>query len=490
MHSKEIINFVYGAKANQMKRILLKITLFLLCVDGFAQQAFNNKGNLQIHTGTSITVFGSFTNTSSGTLINNGNLYVKGNITNDQSSMTAGTGNLFLNGSSAQSIDGSQTFKTYNLETNNSAGITLNNDLSVSGTHTFTSGLITSSSIPNYLIYESGSSHTGSGDTKHVNGWVKKVGNGNFTFPVGDATYLRDISISNLSGNSEFNCSYYTPTSNTNNLANPIVKVKGNEYWQLDKVSGGTAQVTLNWDHSKVAMDNVQLGNIVAGLYTGGLWTDLGGSASGNVTTTGTITSSSTGTFGPFTFGYKSFPVPLKLLSFSAVRRTGISYLNWVTENEYNVDHFDVQRSYDGRVFTSIGTMAARNSSSTESYDFEDHSSLSGLAYYRIRSVDIDGKFSYSRIVVLYENDINHSGFTVLNPARSFITILNKSAVEGVYHYRLYTSVGQVVTSGILNMSAGGGAVLPLPQSIATGTYFIDLSNDRTQYRQKVLVEK
>lgn len=473
-----------------MKITAIQIVILLFGIETFAQQAVSNSGNLQIYSGASFSGFGNFTNNSSGILVNNGNLYVKGNITNDQSSMAAGTGTLFLNGSSAQSVAGSQAFKTYNLETNNSAGISLDNDLSVSGAHTFTAGLITSSSIPNYLIYESGSSHSGSSDSKHVNGWVKKIGNSNFIFPVGDASYLRTIDISNLSSSSEFNCRYYTPTSNTNNLADPIVKVKGNEYWQLDKVSGGTAQVTLNWDHSKVAMDNVQLGNIVSGLYTGGLWTDMGGAASGNVTTTGTITSNATGTFGPFTLGYKSFPVPLKLLSFSAVRRTGTSYLNWVTENEYNVDHFDVQRSYDGISFINIGNVNARNSNSREVYYFDDHSALNGLAYYRIKSVDIDAKFSYSRIVIVYENDIINSGFSVLNPARNFITILNKSMAEGVYNYRLYNAGGQMVASGTLSMSAGGGAALPLPLSISAGTYFIDLSNDRTQFRQKVLIEK
>jgi len=47
---------------------------------------------------------------------------------------------LYLNGTSAQSISGTQAFKTLNFVSNNSAGITLNNDLSVSGIHTFYRG--------------------------------------------------------------------------------------------------------------------------------------------------------------------------------------------------------------------------------------------------------------------------------------------------------------------------------------------------------------
>ena len=473
-----------------MKNIF--ITIIFVAIGGVvkAQQAFTNNGNLQIHPGAMVTGFGNFTNNSSAALINNGSFYVKGNITNDQASMAVGTGTLYLNGGSAQSLGGSQPFKTYNLESDNSSGITLNIDLSVSGVHTFTSGMIATSSTPNYMIYEAGSSYTGDNDSRHVDGWVKKMGNTNFTFPVGDATYERVIAISNLSSGSEFNCRYYTPTSNIYNLFSPIVQVKANEYWQLNHISGGTAQVTLNWDHSKVAMDNILIADILSSLYTGGNWTSTGGSASGNVTTTGTITSNSTGTFGPFTLGYKSFPVPLKLLSFTAVRRSGTSYLTWVTENEYNVDHFDVQRSNDGNIFASIGNTAARNSGSKETYNFEDHSALQGIGYYRIRSVDVDGKFSYSRIAAVSENDLLAGSFKILNPVSSGITVINKSGRSGLFDYKLYNNAGQLICTGKVNMEDNGGALLPLPASIAAGIYILDIHNSEIKFRQKVLVQQ
>ncbi len=475
-----------------MKRKL--IILFFLALSGstMAQNAMNNNGNLQIHSGTSITAFGSVTNASSGVLVNNASFYVKGNLTNDQASMAVGTGTLYLNGTSAQTVNGAQTFKTNNLETNNSAGFTLNNNLSVSGTHTFASGLIASSATPNYLVYEAGSSHTGSTDSRHVTGWVKKHGNTAFTFPVGDATYQRTAAISNLSASSEINCFYNTPTSNTINLFSPLAKVKANEYWQIDKVSGGTAQITLNWDHSKMAMDNVLLADIVVGHYTGGNWTDAGGagSATGNVTTTGSITSTAVSSFSPFTIGYRSFPVPLKLISFTAERRSGISYLRWITDNEQNVSHFDVQRSFNAVNYSSIGDVAARNSGFRDQYNFEDPSYFKGFAWYRIRSVDIDGKFSYSRIAVVSEADLQSGSFVVMNPVRTAITVFNKTGEDGVFDYRLFNSAGQLKLRGNVSMVSNGGAVLSLPAQTAAGIYILELVNEKTQFRQKLLVEK
>ena len=473
-----------------MKKSVIQSMLLFLGFYTNAQQAFTNSGNLQIHPGASVSGAGNFTNNSTGVLVNNGNLYVKGNISNDQSSMSAGTGTLYLNGTTAQSVNGSQTFKTYNLETNNSTGITLNVDLSLSGVHTFTSGLINTSVTPDFLIYEAGSSYTGDNDSRHVNGWVKKSGNSNFTFPVGDASYERVVAISSLSAASVFNCNYNTPTNNTINLFSPLAMVKANEYWQLDKISGGTAQVTLNWDHSKVAMDNVLITDILSSQYIAGNWTSTGGSASGNVTTTGTITSNAISTFGPMTLGYTSYPVPLKLISFNAVRVSGTSFLKWVTENEQNVDHHDVQRSYDAVLFTTIGNVPARNSGTRETYDFEDHSALNGIAYYRIKSVDIDGKISYSRIAAVSEYDQWSSTFVVLNPARNVITILNKSGENGPFDYFLYNTGGQLLLKGSTNMGINGGAALPLPQPTPAGIYVLELRNDKIHFRQKILVER
>jgi len=137
-----------------MQRIILLITLFLFCGYTNAQNIITNNGNLQIHTGASVSGFGSFNNTSTAALVNNGNLYIKGDISNSQSSMATGTGILYLNGTSAQSLNGTQPFKTFDLVSDNSAGIIINNNLSVSGAHSFTNGIITTSAAPNYLVYE------------------------------------------------------------------------------------------------------------------------------------------------------------------------------------------------------------------------------------------------------------------------------------------------------------------------------------------------
>jgi hypothetical protein len=473
-----------------MKKYTGLLVLILLYKITIAQTAAVNTGTLFFTGSGDIFYAGSdFTNSSTALLTNNGSLYVRGNLINNQSLMAVGTGTLYLNGTLAQSVSGTQSFKTYHLNTNNTAGITLNNNLSISGAHTFANGLIVTSATPNYLIYEAGSSYSGAADVRHVNGWVKKNGNTNFTFPVGDGNYLRTAGVTNLSAISEINCHYYTPTANIYNLTAPLVQVNPREYWQIDKISGGTAEIALNWDNSKVTFDNVILTDIRVAHYTGSSWQSAGGTASGNTLTTGNITSGAVNTFSPFTFGYETFPLPLTLISFTGERKTGASYLKWITGNEQGVDHFEIQRSYDGLTFVTIGHIAARNTSRQEQYNYEDRSPLQGIAYYRIKSVDTDNKFSYTKIVAVTENQFSNNSFLVMNPARSIITVFNKSGYYGQFDYRLFNAGGQLVLRGNVNMPLNGSAVLPVPSQSA-GMYVLELSNNRTQFRLKILIAK
>ena len=474
-------------------KIVFILTALFVSLASSAQTDLTNTGTLKLSGNTdTLYITGAFTNSSSASLTNNGHLFVKQNLSNDQASMTVGTGKLYLNGSSAQTVSGSQIFKTYDFVSNNSAGITLNNDLSVTGTHTFSAGLIATSATPNYLVYEAGSSYTGDGDSKHVNGWVKKYGSTDFIFPVGDATYERTIALINLSLSSEFNCKYITPTPNIYSLQGPIVSVDPNEYWDFKKVSGGTAQVALNWNNAKVHFPNWLVSDIRAAFYTGGLWTDAGGggTATGTTTTTGAVTSSAQSTFVPFTFGSTSFPLPIKLVDFSAEKRTGYVLLKWTVDNEFNADHYEVERSSDATHFSTIGTQTALNLLYTHQYTLEDHNPFSGIVYYRLKSIDNDGKYSYSKIIAVADNSILGNGkIIVLNPAHSSITILNKTIQSGDFNYQLLNISGQLVQKGIINMQANGITVLPVNSITPAGTYMLDIRKGESLTRTKVLLQ-
>ena len=472
-----------------MKKKILHIAFLLFCVYTNAQQAITNRGNLQIYTGASVSGFGNFTNTSTAAFVNNGNLHVKGHLINDQAAMTTGTGTLYLDGTSLQIVAGSQAFKTYHLNTNNGGGITLNNNLSVSGIHTFTNGVITTSATPNYLIYEAGSSYTGDGDTKHVNGWVKKTGSTNFIFPVGNGTVERVIALNSLSVSSEFNVRYLANTPNITQRQAPIWSVDNVEYWSVQKASGGTASVAMNWNYSKVYFPNYIVADIRVAGYNGSLWTDNGGSATGNAATTGTITSSSISSFNLFTFGSVSYVLPLALISFNATRNDNYTLITWTTERENNTDHFVVERSDNGSSFYAISQLAARNSGATEQYTIRDNAPINHIAYYRLRSVDKEGKEILSRIVSVKVFSPDNLLTLLINPVHDQISLAASSQLKGIFNYSIRTINGQLIQEGKLIIQNGGQYTILLKRIQEAGTYTLEVSNGLQRFSYKLMIQ-
>src|SRR5262249_23380244 len=146
------------------------------------------------------------------------------------------------------------------------------------------------------------------------------------------------------SATGEFNVRYNgSKTPNHTSLYNPLVLVDTFEYWTINRVSGGSAQVTMNWDVSKVPFPLFMLSDIRASYYDGVFWRGIGGTGSGSVLTSGSVTSNSTNIFNTnFVIGSISFLLPIKIISFGASRANGYTRINYTVGSELNVDRYEV----------------------------------------------------------------------------------------------------------------------------------------------------
>ncbi len=98
-------------------------------------------------------------------------------------------------------------------------------------------------------------------------------------------------------------------------------------------------------------------------------------------------------------------PLPIKLISFNAKAQESQVQLNWQTSSEINSAGFEIERSENGKEFNRIGYVKteANNGKSVEklSYEFTDseiRNHNSEMLYYRLKQLDLDGKFEYSPI--------------------------------------------------------------------------------------------
>ena len=469
-----------------MKRSITILSILFTCMFAHAQNQVPvyNSGVLFIAADT-VTMGFEFTNANAANLTNNGILEIKGDINNYQTMTNGGTGVLILNGDASQNINGTAAFRTNNLITNNNEGVYLNNELKVAGNHIFQNGMITTADAAAFLTYESNANYTNATDAKHVNGWVKKMGNTAFTFPVGNASLLRDITIQNLSTTAEFKCRYNAMTPNPTQTALPIVLVNNFEYWNLDRISGGTAKVLINWNNAKVTCPPYTLNEIRVVQYNNGLWTSRGGTATGNVLSTGTVLSDVTDNFGMVTFGSTNWFLEKGNISLTGTRTAGTSKIQWQYKGDNQPVAYEIERSNDGVTFTSLAKVSA--TANTNTYNFVDTKPVTTETFwYRIKGIAANGNGLYSTVITLNEQQTGLKVTTVATNKTIHVTA--HGSLAGNYHYTVVNMNGQLMQQG--NITANNGAIVPIAMPSAnTGNYVLLLENAGVRKATKIFVQ-
>ncbi len=117
--------------------------------------------------------------------------------------------------------------------------------------------------------------------------------------------------------------------------------------------------------------------------------------------------------FGPSSGGGVGLPVTWA--GFDASVQTDFTELIWHTASEQNTSHFEVEASEDGKNFKTISEniVAAGNSASLLSYSYRDMD-LAPIKYYRLRQVDMESSFEYSKIIVAKRTQEASQNFEVI----------------------------------------------------------------------------
>ncbi|MBC8046635.1 MAG: T9SS type A sorting domain-containing protein [Fimbriimonadaceae bacterium] len=135
-------------------------------------------------------------------------------------------------------------------------------------------------------------------------------------------------------------------------------------------------------------------------------------------------TSSTTAYTGTISTDCNDIILPISLLQFTALTYNETIILKWTTSTELNSDHFIIERSNDMYAFESIGNInAAVNSNNIQEYMFTDDAPHTGINYYRLKQVDINGDYTYSDIVYQKINDGPNSFHVFPNPVSSSLNI-------------------------------------------------------------------
>ena len=101
--------------------------------------------------------------------------------------------------------------------------------------------------------------------------------------------------------------------------------------------------------------------------------------------------------------------LPVNLISFNGVETIDGNLLDWITSGEKNNDHFEIERSNDGKIFSVIGNKeGAGNFNEIKKYTFLDELPFKGGNYYRLVQYDFNGEFTRSAIVTINNNQYSY----------------------------------------------------------------------------------
>ena len=176
--------------------------------------------------------------------------------------------------------------------------------------------------------------------------------------------------------------------------------------------------------------------------------------------------------------------LPVTLLSFTANRFNETALLKWAATFESSFRTFDVQRSTDGITFNSIGNVTGRN---LVNYSFTDGNlPKSSVVYYRLKMIDVDGKFTTSKTVSI-KLDNNFSNASVYpNPSFGKLTFKLDKALANTGILRITDITGRIVkTQEVLKAETNINVNVTGLQS---GRYFISISNQSTVINQSFVV--
>lgn len=241
-------------------------------------------------------------------------------------------------------------------------------------------------------------------------------------------------------------------------------------------------------DHGGIDTSATEIMTTVQYVNTSSMIFRLGATTTGSVTNANRMYSV---WFKNFAYAAPISTLPVKLTAFTASLNKNTVNLKWETASEINVSHFEIERSTDGVNFSEAGLVFAfGNSTDKMNYSFSDNVSAlrQPVVYYRLRSVDNDGKneLSETRIIRLAAEENTLSLLTYPNPVQNELRVtLPASWQNKPVQIEIYQTNGQSAARKS-SQSASQTETLNLSQ-LSPGIYFVRASSNGQIAQQKIV---
>lgn len=453
-----------------MIRYLISAILTFMILPAFSQDVLyiGNGADVSITSGATITVQGGINAVNGSSILNNGVIYFTNNSISNQSNWTDGNASgVFTSGSNGMvtfqsvnghAITGNTVFPSVTLDA--AGGATISNDISIANNLLLKNGkfntgiykIIIPNNIPDAVQADVS-------NTNYTNSWVNgnlqrsiTANTGLYDFPVGNNSQgnLLQFLNNNITGTSSLTASFAPKPGSDAGLivtenGTPYTMVNDGGVWYLDAATAATAgNYALQLYFTGFAgLANNQFGILRRNDASSNAadWVVPAGSAleapngAGRNVSDGYARRKNMTTFSQLGIGMSAMALPVTLIDFFAVRDNQTTVkLNWSTATEINNKGFEIEKRYENEnQFSAKDFVASKatdgNSQVILNYIYQDINSFSGVTYYRLKQIDMDGNFVYSAIKAIKGIDGATVDVTLMpNPNRGQFTILISGA--------------------------------------------------------------
>ena len=181
-----------------------------------------------------------------------------------------------------------------------------------------------------------------------------------------------------------------------------------------------------------------------------------------------------------------ALPVNINYLKVTKLNNNNAE-IDWETQQEINSQSFEIQKSTDGTNFSPIGSITAKgNSQSKTSYSFIDHSPVAGKNYYRLKEMDVDGKFTLSNIISV-DLSITGNHFKIISyPGKKYFGVIKNDNIDfSEATIIVRNTAGQtIIKQSLLNINS---QMVSSPL-LASGIYFATIFDGRETHTEKVVI--
>jgi hypothetical protein len=180
--------------------------------------------------------------------------------------------------------------------------------------------------------------------------------------------------------------------------------------------------------------------------------------------------------------------LPVNLVSFQGnINKNNKVTLQWRVEKNETTNRFEVERSYDGIEFKTIGLVFASEKNNIEDYMFYQTINAFDKVMYRLKMIDTRNVISYSRVLVFQTKPTTNNNIKIIgNPVNDKLTFSYTAAASEIVDIKIYDMSGRIIMKNKATSLEGNNMIsFPLASTLKPSMYLVAINNGTETQKAK-----